>query len=50
MFGIDLAKVEYGKMFNSMVMNVFMMLNAVLGLMLVDRYLGNKRKKLYEAA
>lgn len=48
--GIDLAKVEYGKMFNSTVMNVFMMINAVLGLMLLDRYFGNKRKKLYESA
>jgi hypothetical protein len=31
-------------------MNVFMMLNAVLGLMLLDRYISNKRKKLYDAA
>jgi hypothetical protein len=47
--GIDLTKVNYNKMFNSTVMNVFMMLNAVLGLMLLDRYISNKRKKLYEA-
>lgn len=42
--GVDFTKVEYGKMFNSTVMNVFMMLNAVLGLMLLDRYLSNKRR------
>jgi len=48
--GIDLSKVDYGQMFNSTVMNVVMMLNAVLGLMLLDRYISNKRKKLYETA
>jgi hypothetical protein len=48
-FGIDLTKIEYEKMFSSTVMNGFMMLNAVLGLMLLDRYISNKRKKLYEA-
>jgi hypothetical protein len=47
---IDLSKLDYGKMFNSSVMNIFMMVNAVLGLMLLDRYFGNKRKKLYETA
>jgi len=47
---IDLSKVDYSKMFNSSVMNIFMMVNAVLGLMLLDRYFGNKRKKLYETA
>jgi hypothetical protein len=47
--GIDLTKIEYGKVFTSNVMNVFMMLNAVLGLMLLDRYISNKRKKLYDA-
>lgn len=49
-FGIDLNKVEYGKFFSSSVMNVFMMLNAVLGLMLLDRYMTNKRKSLYKSA
>lgn len=49
-FGVDLTKVNYGSLFNSTVMNVFMMLNAVLGLMLLDRFLSNKRKKLYETA
>jgi len=48
--GIDLSRVDYSKMFNNTVMNVFMMLNAVLGLMLLDRYFGKKRKQLYETA
>jgi hypothetical protein len=48
--GVDLTQVDYGRMFNSTVMNVFMMLNAVLGLMLLDRFLSNKRKKLYDVA
>ncbi len=48
--GIDLSNVNYGQMFNSTVMNVVMMLNTVLGLMLLDRYISNKRKKLYETA
>jgi len=48
--GIDLSKVDYSKMFNNTVMNLFMMLNAVLGLMLLDHYFGKKRKQLYETA
>jgi hypothetical protein len=41
---IDLSKVDYSKIFNNTYVNVFMMLNAVLGLMLLDRYLADKRK------
>jgi hypothetical protein len=41
--GVDFSKVEYGRLFNNTVMNIFMMLNAVLGLMLLDRYISNKR-------
>lgn len=43
--GIDLRNVDYGRMFNNNFVNVFMMLNVVLGLMLFDRYLNSKRKK-----
>jgi hypothetical protein len=43
-FGIDFNKVDYSQMFNNNFVNIFMMLNVVLGLMLLDRYL-NKRKK-----
>lgn len=43
--GIDLSKVEYSKMFNNTFVNIFMMLNVVLGLMLLDRYLSNRKKQ-----
>jgi preprotein translocase subunit Sss1 len=42
---VDLSKVDYSKVFNNTYMNVFMMINVVLGLFLLDRYLANKRKK-----
>jgi magnesium-transporting ATPase (P-type) len=41
---IDISKVDYGKFFNNTYVNVFMMINVVLGLMLLDRYLAAKRK------
>jgi hypothetical protein len=44
--GIDFNKVDYSKMFSNTFVNLFMMLNVVLGLMLFDRYLEN-RKKLF---
>ncbi len=43
--GVDFTKVDYTSMFNNTFMNVFMMLNIVLGLFLLDRYLANKRKR-----
>ena len=43
-----LSKVDYNKFFNNTYMNVFMMINVVLGLFLLDRYLANKRKKFRE--
>lgn len=45
-FGINLGNVDYSPMFNNTLMNVFMMLNVVLGLLLLDRYLSAKRKKI----
>ncbi len=45
---IDLSKVDYGKFFNNTFVNVFMMMNVVLGLMLLDRYLAAKKKKVSE--
>jgi hypothetical protein len=44
--GIDFNKVDYSKMFNNNFFNGFMMLNVVLGLMLLDRFLNTKRKKM----
>lgn len=42
---VDLSKVDISKFFNNTYMNVFMMINVVLGLFLLDRYLANKRKQ-----
>lgn len=47
---IDFSKVDLSKFFNNTYVNVFMMLNVVLGLMLLDRFLANKRKKFSKEA
>ncbi|MBK5272351.1 MAG: hypothetical protein JJE22_15190 [Bacteroidia bacterium] len=47
---VDLGKVDYSRFFNNTYVNVFMMINVVLGLFLLDRYLANKRKKFHEEA
>ena len=44
--GVDLGAVDYSRMFNNTLVNGFMMLNVVLGLFLLDRYLNMKRKQL----
>ncbi len=43
---IDFGKLNYSKVYSSTFVNIFMMLNIVLALMLLDKYLSNKRKKL----
>ena len=48
--GVDLGKVDYSKFFNNTYINIFMMMNVVLGLMLLDRILSNKRKQFIEGA
>lgn len=48
--GVDLGKVDYSKFFNNTYINIFMMMNVVLGLMLLDRVLSNKRKQFIEGA
>jgi hypothetical protein len=40
----DVSKLDFSKFFNNTYVNIFMMLNVVLGLMLLDRYLAAKRK------
>lgn len=45
---VDFGKVNFGVFFNNTYVNMFMMLNVVLGLMLLDRYLANKKKKISE--
>jgi hypothetical protein len=48
LIGVNFNKIDYSKIFNNTYVNVFMMLNVVLGLMLLDRVLSNKRKKFME--
>ena len=45
---INLSKINLSKFFNNTYMNVLMMINLVLGLFLLDRFLANKRKKFRE--
>jgi hypothetical protein len=48
--GIDLSKLDYSRIFSNNFINVFMMLNVVLGLLFFDRYLADKRNKLIKKA
>lgn len=45
-----IADADYSKVFNNTFVNIFMMLNVILGLMLFDRYLNDKKKKLIKEA
>ena len=45
-----LAKVDVNKFFNNTFINIFMMVNVVIGLVLLDHYLGNKRREMRKQA
>ena len=45
MLPVDIRNVDYSALFNNTYINIFMMINVVLGLMLLDKVLMNKRKK-----
>lgn len=45
---VDMNKIDFSKMFNNNIVNAFMMVNVMLGLILLDRFLANKRKKFRE--
>jgi hypothetical protein len=47
--GINFSNVDYSAMFNNQFVNAFLMLNVILGLMLFDRFLNSKRKKMIGA-
>ncbi|MFI5186675.1 MAG: anti-sigma factor family protein [Chitinophagales bacterium] len=47
---VDISKVDFSKFFNNTYVNVFMMINVVLGLMLLDRFLESKKKKIHKEA
>lgn len=46
----ELSEVDYSKIFNNTFVNIFMMVNVLLGLVLLDRVLANKRKKFQKQA
>ena len=46
--GLDLGQVDYSKMFNNSFMNLLLMMNVILGLFLLDRFLSNRNKNLRE--
>lgn len=46
----QLQKIDFSKIFNNNLINVFMMINVILGLVLLDNYLSNKRKELRKEA
>jgi magnesium-transporting ATPase (P-type) len=47
---IDISKIDFSRFFNNTYVNIFMMINVVLGLMLLDRYLASKRKNIQKEA
>lgn len=47
-FNIDPNQLDFSKAFNSTYANIFLVINAVMGLVLLDMYLGNKKKQLRE--
>jgi hypothetical protein len=42
---VNLNQFDWSKVFNNTYTNIFMMVNVVLGLMLLDMYLGKKKKQ-----
>lgn len=49
-FSEQLGKLDTSKFFNNDLINVFMMINVILGLLLLDNYLRNKRKEFRKEA
>jgi len=49
-YSFDLSKIDWSKFFNNTYTNIFMMINAVLGLMLLDMYLTKRKRKLQETS
>jgi hypothetical protein len=45
----NLNKVDFSKFFSNKWINAFMMINVVLGLLLLDNFLSNKRKEFRKA-
>ena len=47
-YKVDLPKIDFNQFFSNTWVNAFMMINVILGLFLLDRFLANKRKKFTE--
>lgn len=47
---VDIGKIDYSKIFSNTYVNIFMMINVVLGLFLLDNYFSQKRKKFRKEA
>ena len=47
---VDFGKLDFSKFFNNTYVNIFMMINIVLGLMLLDRYLTKKKNESLHSA
>ena len=45
-FNKDINKFDFSKLFNSTYTNAFLLINVILGLVLLDMYLGKKKKQL----
>lgn len=45
---LDATQIDWSKFFNNTYTNIFLMINTVLGLMVLDMYLGKKKKQLRE--
>lgn len=45
---VDFSKIDYSRIFSNSYVNIFMMINVLLGLVLLDRVLANKRKNYQE--
>ena len=46
---VDFNKVEWGKLWNNAYTNIFMMINVVLALILLDKYLSGKKQQVQES-
>lgn len=49
-FSIDFSKIDISRFFSNTYVNIFMMINVVLGLFLLDNYFSNKRKSFHKKA
>jgi len=47
---VNVSKVDFSKFFNNNYINAFLMINVVLGLMLLDRYLAARKKRFQKEA